>query len=353
VIINHQGGIWIADNKTSASENGIIANNTMKVAAVGVDFAREAADSQPVRKILICNNAILLTDDDVAPLTLKPAFQMENEYAITDITFDGNRIDKTGVAVSSAGLYMSASGTAAQVNTGIRFINNSVRGVTYGVFLKTSATNGLGVIEVGGNHFINLDDTASDPNSAGILCTTMTSAIGQLIIQPNVFSDDTGGASFDYGILLGNGTISNFFLAPQSYRGLVSDYVESTLVVTLRRGCHSGTYTPTLANRTNVASSNPSPFQFSMVDKVVTVSGKLTLDPTGAGLAQLGISLPPGLASNFANEEELSGVAFSEFVAYEGASIYADTVNDRGNLEFIAVDTSNKAYRVMFSYRLV
>jgi hypothetical protein len=241
VVQNHYQGVWVAANKTSAVENGIIANNVFNpLLAIGVDFAREASDDQPVRKILVCDNTFQFTDGAVAPLGYKMACQVEVPYAIEDIKFCGNLIDKSGTSVSATGLYLSASSVASQVNTGIMFNNNTMRGGVIGVILATSSTNGLGVVEVGGNRFVNLSPSASDPNAIGIVAMTLPSAIKQLTIQPNSFIDDRGGSAFAYGILLGNGTITSLYVAPQSFMGVVNPYVESSLVVTNRSGRETG-----------------------------------------------------------------------------------------------------------------
>lgn len=114
----------------------------------------------------------------------------------------------------------------------------------------------------------------------------------------------------------------------------------------------SSTYTPTLSNTTNVAASTAYACMFTVTGGVVTVTGKVDIDPTGAGATLLGISIP--VASDFANDYEAAGVAFSGGTAAgEGASILADTANDRVSLSFVAVDTANKSYGFTFSYRII
>lgn len=249
LVQNHYSGAWVAANKTSAVENGIIANNIFSpIAAIGVDFAREAANDRPVRKILICENMFDFTDSSIAPLGLKMGCQIEASYAIADVKFCDNRISKTGVAVASAGMYLDASTVAGQVHTGITFSGNVVRETVFGVFLKTSAANGIGVVEVGGNQFINLTATVSNPTSAGILVVNLPSPLEQLIVHPNTYLDDRNPGGFHCGILLGNGTIANLFVGSQSYRGVVTPYQESSLGVTNRSvQLTDGVTTPTEA----------------------------------------------------------------------------------------------------------
>jgi hypothetical protein len=108
----------------------------------------------------------------------------------------------------------------------------------------------------------------------------------------------------------------------------------------------SGTYTPTLTNVANTSSLTAFSCQYLRVGSVVTVSGKLTLDPVaGATLTQIGISLP--IASDFATNEQCGGVGSSGLVTAAGA-IYADTANNRA--EFIHNSVGTAAYDVYFSF---
>lgn len=110
----------------------------------------------------------------------------------------------------------------------------------------------------------------------------------------------------------------------------------------------SGTYTPTLTGVANVAASTAYASQWMRVGNVVTVSGKVDVDPTAAVATQLGISLP--IASNFANNQECAGTAASPAVAGQVAAILGDTTNDRCQMEWIAVDLSNRAMFFTFTY---
>lgn len=113
----------------------------------------------------------------------------------------------------------------------------------------------------------------------------------------------------------------------------------------------SGTYTPTLTNTTNVAASTAYSCQYARVNGVVVVSGRVDVDPTAAGQVVLGISLP--VASALANTNELAGTAAAIAVAGQSAGIYADTTNDRATMEWVAVDTANRAMYFTFAYRII
>lgn len=114
----------------------------------------------------------------------------------------------------------------------------------------------------------------------------------------------------------------------------------------------SGTYTPLLTNSVNLTGSAVlGDFQYMRVGNTVTVSGWVSVDPTGVSTTDLGISLP--IASNFANYTECAGVAFASAVAGQGAAILADTANDRAIMRWIAVDVTSQAMAVTFTYKVI
>ena len=120
---------------------------------------------------------------------------------------------------------------------------------------------------------------------------------------------------------------------------------------TLPKGYAYGTYTPTLTGVTNVAASTAYVTQYSRVGNMVTVFGRFNIDPTAAGLVQLGISLP--IASNFANTQECGGVAFSGNVFGQGGTIEGDITNNRAQLFFQTTDTANRNYHFIFGYQII
>ncbi len=113
----------------------------------------------------------------------------------------------------------------------------------------------------------------------------------------------------------------------------------------------SGTYTPTLTNVANLDASAAFVCQYMRVGSVVTVSGKVTVDPTAGAATRLGISLP--IASNLAAEQDCCGTAFAKGIAGQGAAILADATNNRAQMEWIAVDLTNQAMYFTFTYRII
>jgi hypothetical protein len=112
-----------------------------------------------------------------------------------------------------------------------------------------------------------------------------------------------------------------------------------------------GVYTPTLTGVANVAGSTAFQCQYARVGDVVTVSGKVSIDPTAAVDTQLGISLP--IASNVAAEEDVAGTAVCPTIAGQSAAILGDAVNNRATLRWLAVDVTNQPFAFTFSYRVL
>jgi hypothetical protein len=114
----------------------------------------------------------------------------------------------------------------------------------------------------------------------------------------------------------------------------------------------SGTYTPSLTNTTNIASSTAAVCQYMRVGNVVTVSGTVTIDPTATGRIVMGFSLPIASALTAANE---CGGTFASAgtTTVNVGSITADSTNDRATFDGIANDAASRTYGFSFTYRVI
>lgn len=113
----------------------------------------------------------------------------------------------------------------------------------------------------------------------------------------------------------------------------------------------SGTYTPTLTNVANVAASTAYQCQYLRVANVVTVSGKVDVDPTTtATVTQLGISLP--VTSNLVAAKDLAGTAWFPGIG-QGAALLGDATNNRAELNYICGDVTNQSTHFTFSYEVI
>lgn len=114
----------------------------------------------------------------------------------------------------------------------------------------------------------------------------------------------------------------------------------------------SGTYTPTLSNTVNVSASVAYACQYMRVGSVVTVSGRIDIDPTSANIdTRITMTLP--IASNFtsANLNELGGTAvtLNNTGGFSILSNTSDVAEFRGQLS----GTANVALSFSFTYLIV
>jgi hypothetical protein len=150
----------------------------------------------------------------------------------------------------------------------------------------------------------------------------------------------------DTGIYLFDGNVE--IPAGQTYDIDGSPHTHGTSELT---NVASGTYTPTLTLVTNLdASVISADFTYIRVGNIVHVEGGLTADATAAGNTVLGISLP--IASNFAGSFDATGIGSNQLSNVTG-NIQADTTNDRAQLTYQAVATTNQAFRVSFNYQII
>lgn len=113
----------------------------------------------------------------------------------------------------------------------------------------------------------------------------------------------------------------------------------------------AGAYTPTLFNVANLSASTPFSCQYLRVGAVVTVSGRVDIDPVaGATLTTLGISLP--IASALANANECAGSGVSPAIAGQCAAVLGDVANGRASLQWTSADVTNQALYFSFTYRV-
>lgn len=112
------------------------------------------------------------------------------------------------------------------------------------------------------------------------------------------------------------------------------------------------TYTPTLTNTANLAASTASVCMYYRIGNMVTVSGRVTIDPTTtATLTTLGISLP--VASAFTTAIQAGGTAAAPTVADGAAAILSDATNDRATLQYVCTDVTNHDMYFTFTYQVL
>ena len=113
----------------------------------------------------------------------------------------------------------------------------------------------------------------------------------------------------------------------------------------------SGTYTPTGTGVNNVTTLTPRKAQWMRVGNVVTVSGLVTVDPTGGALCSFRLSLP--IASNFTTGYECAGMA-RETNTFSGFMIYGDGANNEAYFTTNALtDNGLQDYSYTYQYEVL
>lgn len=131
---------------------------------------------------------------------------------------------------------------------------------------------------------------------------------------------------------------------------LIANYSTATYIPT--QTPNNGSYTPTLTNVSNLTASTVYDAQWMRNGNVVTVGGRVDIDPTTpATLTELGISLP--IASNIAGLEGVVGTAAASGIAGQSAAIIGDATNNRAQMTWIAGDVSNQSMYYTYVYTII
>ena len=147
---------------------------------------------------------------------------------------------------------------------------------------------------------------------------------------------------------LGTADVTTFTSAG---RALVDDASATAQRTTL--GLADGTYSAAFTNAANLDSTpSNTTCQYLQIGNTVTVSGKVTIDPTlPATSTRIGISLP--VASDFANDGQCGGTAAAPGIAGQVAAIIADVTNNRAEMKYISGDTTSQDMWFTFTYVVV
>lgn len=139
--------------------------------------------------------------------------------------------------------------------------------------------------------------------------------------------------------------ITNSFVP---YTGATSDVNLGTKTI-VAANLLSGQYTPTLTNTSNITASTTFTAQYYRVGNMVTVFGRVEVNPTLALATptELEITLP--IASTFGYIEELSGTAVTTDATATAGKIQANGSNT-ASLMFNALSASNDSWAFHFSY---
>lgn len=276
--------------------------------------------------------------------------------AVTASHSELNVLDGITASTSELNILDGVTATAAELN------------VLDGITATTAELNTLDGITASAADLNLLTDAPITSTELSYLVGTTSNIQTQLDAIALAVSTGSGGSSSATSVYLNNNGLKvkdtdgthALIISPGSNLtadrtlNVVTGDADRTLTLNSSVTLDSGSYTPTLYNTANVSSSTAYVFQWLRVGNVVTVSGRVEIDPTNANtITTLGISLP--IASNFTNDYQCSGV--SAGVSTSGGSVpgivYGDSANDRAVVNIIPNDNASRGQRLHFTYQVL
>lgn len=338
-------------NKPVSTAQQIAINLSMSNHVAAVDphpqytTASEASAAAPVQSVNTLTGNVVLT---TANITESGNLYYSDSRVQNYLTASGYLVKTAASIGSGSAVYKQNTLGSLEfrsiIGTGNASVTQNANDITINVpaFPVTSVNSQTGsVVLTTSNVTEGTNLYYTDARVGTYLATSgyAVKSVGSVGGGASVYQSNTAGAVALRSIL-GSGSIS----VTQN----ASDITISGPVAT------GGTYTPNITNVSGVTTSSVSPAQWMRVDGTVTVSGQITVDPTGAGggaSVSIGMTLP--VASNFANVYECAGTAVSPGVVGQCGAISADTTNDRASFTFIASAGSNQIWYYQYTYKVI
>jgi len=274
---NYAQGMWLSSNRITDVDNIIIDGNTFSpILERGIATYRQTLGESIIKKVVISNNTCGLTDGPNPQF--KSFVDLSPIYSITDVLVSNNIASKIGTTTNSSFVAIGAHDVASQKQDNIKIVGNQATGFCFGVYMTTTATNGLGSITINDNDWLDLDDTTAFPTIAGVAANVVgTNTIDYLSISGNTCKDSAGVC--DYGININAGTVTYLHVSGNSaFNMATADYVEGATITNRSGEFTSIAFTPTLNSWTNVGTPTFTGSQWSMSGKIVTCNIAIQAD---------------------------------------------------------------------------
>lgn len=233
-----------------------------------------------------------------------------NEYLQCEIgasAHDANSISAARVSIKGE-MFLKCGGAAIDLKqqNGAVIANNTIIDLGYKIDGTTAVTGTRAAIKLGAcvstlvtGNVIRMDQFTPQADSFGV----RNEAYSAVNPSKNVISNNTlqglGSGMYDDG--LGTGMI---------YRGNeFSDITIANHDTVPAAFLPYGVYTPVTTNVTNTAASSANTSAWRRVERDITVSVYLLIDPTAAGAGEIEVTLPVDPGANFGSDQDLLGVA--------------------------------------------
>jgi len=249
-------------------------------------------------------------------------------------------------------------------------LHSSVQTVI-GIDLRLHArTSGTTILDAGTGYGINTSSIFSNGGSTWNNVTQINLADTTINTISSFLGIDiaglTRGSSTNIGLRIGKSTTYSLQLSDTSSvaSGGITFGTDTNLY---RNGINSlktddnfvaanvvaGVYSPTssiLANLDGTPSASEA--QYLRVGNTVTVSGRVTMNPTLTATAtSFDLTLP--VATNLGAAEDCAGTAFCGAIAGMGAEVIGSAANDKAVVQFIASDVNSNTLSYNYSYQVI
>src|SRR5437870_907163 len=368
--ISEVGNLYYTDARVQTYVTGA-GYNVKSAASVGAGAAIYQADTAGALSFrsIIGTGAITITQNanDITINTPPNAINSVNGFTGTVVLNTSNITENTNLYYTDTRVtsYLSGSGytvksVASSGSGSSLYVGNSSGAVS----LRSVIATGIATVTQNSNDITinvpaNLVSSVNGQQGAVVL-TTSNVAEGS-----NLYYTDTHVGSY----LTTNGYVVKTLASVGAGSSLVANVGPSATIrsviganlITVTQNANditisnptvlSGTYTPTLTMTANLAATTAYACQYMRVGSVVTVTGRVTLDPTNNGqMTNVEISLP--ITSNFTLSEQCAGTSGCPDVAQNGA-ILGDTTNHRASMQYIAGTSAVKDHYFTFSYQII
>lgn len=267
--------------------------------------------------------------------------------------------------IGAANSIIYIGGGLAQQNsaTQIRFYAGATQTTTTGTLMAIISTGGLGINTSSYNAMLEVQgsNTSSATPCFRLKNSTPTNLVS--IMNNGYAGFGTASPSAILHLIGEDTTTSNFSLKALNSGGSTGFYVNnagqiygtalhnnaSAITGTTNQYIASGTYTPIITGVANYSSSTSDVATYIRVGNVVTVSGSLSVTPSGVGTLVFRFNLP--IASNFTLSTEVTGSAQDESL-YDITSVAAHVSTDQALIQCSASNTDNRLFSYIYQYEV-
>jgi hypothetical protein len=227
-------------------------------------------------------------------------------------------------------------------------INTAGQPVVTGTVISSTAFNALTAdLGTGLSTAITKDGqtiaTAKIPFALGISINGATSGVTSVLATDAVTATITLPSATGTLAVLG----ANTFTGKQTATTAGIDVPTSAL-----GNCYSSTYTPSVGDSANISAMTAYACQYTRVGNVVTVSGRVDIDPVAAATyTSFWINFP--VASNLASGFQCAGTCSPATASAGNFGVFGDATNDRAQVDGVTASTSNQALYFIFSYQVI